>query len=271
MENAIDCSLTFPQPTIQIEELTAMLEAGLPFQMVRYGDGEWLSITGYEFGANVDGHHYFPEMARDLRRTLKRPHKWPYMYAISLLCGKGLNEAARTEYCPHQTNIIFRNAIEWLYANGVQIPFLKPYPIYEAFKERRLKPFTSELRNKRMVFVGPGFMRALHPAWFNFVGFVEIPEIDCYQELSRIYDDIVRAINIEQPDVIGFACGMPTKILIDRIYREVITGPSITMIDFGSVFEPCIGRDSRSRFGEEDLHQLALSNFDGLLIGDSNS
>jgi hypothetical protein len=246
------------QPTVPLQWFTSALHAGVSIQCVRYGDGEWISLTDLptkRYG-QADRHQYFPEMGNDLRATLTDPILSPhYMHVACTLEGVGF-----AEWCASNNNVqkpIWTEAASFVRDHCPKdLVFYKQHPINIAFFNGALWPFIKELRNYEIMYVGPERLRALHPEFLNIAHFVEIPSHDCYLEKDRVLHDI--EMLRDRVNFIGFSCAMTANILIHSLCKR--GGPVPTMIDFGSVFESCVGVNTRGK-DPAKLQDIIKANF----------
>lgn len=196
-----------------------------PFSLLRYGDGEWNCMLGLK-GANCDGHQYFPEMGQDLITSLQ--HNYNAYYGWLTVSHHAGMEAI--------LDLIGKNNILVRWVNGDV--FL------EASCAGKMWPFIRIIRKRRVVYVGPRHLLGLRDKGvFSPMRFIEVPLINCYLDRARIMKEVIRAAKMDNPDIILFSAGMPTKVMIDQLYPQI--GGKITMIDMGSVFDPYVNVISR--------------------------
>ena len=218
------------------------------FSFARYGDGEWASILGMK-GANCDGHHYFPRMGWDLAHTVQSPYPEPYRYGLVRIAKKVFNDQI-LKYCEkHEIGI------EWYEGTGT----------VDASRDGELFPLIKELRNHRIIYVGPEHLWELDQLLdLKFASFVTVQDINVYLSHIDVMTMILEDVEEYCPDIIGFSSGPPTKIMIHKLYRTI--GQDITMIDFGSLWDGFCGKPSRryqkTKYWEE-VKELNLGVIDG--------
>ena len=74
--------------------------------------------------------------------------------------------------------------------------------------------------------------------------FIEVPVVDCYLEKENIKNEIKRLTEKYERPVFGLSASMATNVIVDELFEEI--GDKCWMIDFGSIWEPYIGKVSRS-------------------------
>lgn len=206
---------------IAMKELTfdtmlEMIRAGQPFSYARYGDGEWNAILQKRPGAqNCDGHQYFPDMGLELRRILEsRPEYYLGLQRLASEQNTGDKE------------------FDWLVALN---KWSDNEIMHRASIKGRMKEFFAVLTGHRLVLVGNDTLKKLD----IYDEFILIPEKDCWQS----FIEIKRAIGetIEGNDIVLYCASMMSEVLIDEFKHC-----NITQIDCGSVFDPYVGRKTRS-------------------------
>ena len=205
----------------------SLLRRRIPFVFTRWGDGEWEAILRGE-GENCDGHRYWPEMNRALRDiVLSRPDY--YM---------GLLKIARRTYDQEIAALV--PGYRWADGDALLEDFL-------AFKAGE---FLAELRKRALVYVGPARLRALEkrltiPAW------VETPLKNAW----TVYPQVLRETltGVRTVDTVGLSCGPMAKVLAHELHAS---HPSLTIIDFGSMFDGMCGYETRSYHKGRDWFAL---------------
>jgi hypothetical protein len=225
-----------PGRSAVLEECTAMvsqMNRGEPFSFARYGDGEFNAIFQVRPGAkNCDGHSYFPSMGAELERSLDEPR--PYHY--------GLQRAG-----------VMTSLQEQVEARWGDIPWRDAAAFHYASIFGHLFPVVAALKQKKVLMVGPRYLKDLP---FVNGGHVVIPEVNCYREKDRILADIRGMLQSRGAQVVAFSASMVSDILIYELYPEY--GEAKWLIDFGSVWEPYVGRQNRTyhkNFTREQLER----------------
>lgn len=136
-------------PAVQTYPLSywsARLAGGPPITLSRWGDGEWACLLG-DAGANCDGHAYFPALAADLRAVLmaNQPYAKGWL-AVSRAAGKARIHA-------------------WLARHTRGVAWVDGDVFLRASCAGRFAPFVRVLRQKRVLYVGPDFLRPCRRGW----------------------------------------------------------------------------------------------------------
>lgn len=197
------------------------LKEGKMFSFARYGDGEFNAVFGKK-GQNCDGHQYFPDMGAKLKEILETRPK--YMMGIQ----------------PLALTIMEQDKLDWLM--GLKINWVDSDVLHNANIEGTLDKFLYALKGKKILMVAPDHLGAYKDLKFVHL---RIPEKDCWLN----YTKIVMAIEerIDKFDVILYCASMMTECLINRFAGR------ITQIDCGSIFDPYVGKMSRSYHRKLDL------------------
>jgi hypothetical protein len=225
-----EVNMDFKTIPTTIEYLTNRMKKGNKFTFSRYGDGEWNAIRGRK-GCNCDKHEYFPRMGKLLRNSLAQPRGGNFMYA------------AQT-----QTDLTRRGDFISFYEKEMKpknIAFWDSDVFHVASERGELNPIIKQLRTMHCCVIGPNHLRDLRLKTFVYQGFVEIPPVNCFQEISHIeerikkYQEVVRDSEV----VYCFSASMPAKIMIWDLWP--LLGEKNWLIDFGSLWDVYVGKNSR--------------------------
>jgi len=196
-----------------------MLKDKRPFSISRFGDGEWHCIFGAK-GANCNGDTYEPLLADKLRRAVSEFPEDNYFRGHLKIS----HHAGRERVAEYQS------ALPDNWVNGDV--FL------DAFLACELRTLV-EAFPKRMLYVGPEYLAPLFGSKL-----LPIAERNSYQAFNSIVWQIREIIEQGNVEMIGFSAGMCANALIHHLYP--MYGDSITMMDFGSLWDGCLGVTSRS-------------------------
>ncbi len=205
------------------------------FSFTRWGDGEWSCLFGAQ-GENCDKHKYFPDMAEDLKCVFEE-HKgyvlatWP------------LNR-------PMMKNIS-QYILRFLETNELIFDWHDATVWEEAAMDGTIKPLIKQLEKMDFIIVSESSKRRLS---IKYKDFIEIPSVDCYLEKENIKKNMIRLCNKYKYPVFGLSASMATNVIIDELYNEI--GDSCWMIDFGSIWEPYIGKATRSYHHQYKVKEL---------------
>lgn len=203
------------------------LKAGTPFAFVRYGDGEWISMLGGK-GKTCDGHEYFDEMAADLRHslTINDPN---FIRSIGPLALQNGRRSQITMY---------------LRRNGLPLEWHSTEVFLDASIMGELFPLVEQLQQKRVVYAGPAHLETL--CWRDLAvdDFIPVPTQNAYLSMSELITRVSLAIERQRAEVLAVSAGPAAKVLIAKLWPKF--GRTVTMLDFGSVWDGYVGKVSRS-------------------------
>ena len=101
------------------------------------------------------------------------------------------------------------------------------------------------VNTRKVLIVGPPHMKKLRKNGLKYWGFVEVPPKNNYLVLDETYRAILSKVEGEkEPLLISLSASMPAEILADRLYDRI--GKQHTIIDFGSLWDPLVGVESRT-------------------------
>jgi hypothetical protein len=214
---------------LDYQDLLTRLLAGKPFALSRYGDGEWAAIFGIE-GENCDHHKYFPEMGIDLLDTLRSHHKEPYYY--------GMVRIAITVFGKRIQTFITRQGLNQFWIDGTAMA--------DASKAGKLYSLIDLLQHRKILYVGPAYLNTqeFRKKLFVPAKYIEVPAVDCYLQKEKLVETIAQeCLSDTSYDLIGFSAGPATEIMMWELWTYLKA--SVTMIDFGSLWDGFVGNPSR--------------------------
>lgn len=206
-----------------------LLREGTPFAFARYGNGEWgcilrtatmtgtrsqrLNIPALRAGLirgvthnGVQDHYYLAMQSRD------------YLKRVRLL------------------DMIQR----WLVNNAPSARWVEGEVFHKASMSGRLAPLVRQLRQMRVIVVGPRYLQALRGRVFDFERFVAVAPRNCFADCKAIRNELFRA----PPGVVmAFSAGPTAKVLISELWR--VKRKDTWLIDFGSLWDPYCGKNTR--------------------------
>lgn len=207
------------------------------FSFCRYGDGEWNCIQGIK-GANCDHHEYFPEMGKDLLKSIHTAKQFsPADYFIGI------------------QNLAKRVNADIINSTFEDLPWLSSYcdphnsdVFHEASARGELPNILNALNTIPVVIIGPKRLRNLSK-YIPYVNFIEVPLVNCYLDKKRILEELKAC---PTKGVYSFSSSMLTEPLIAELY---LLKPESFLIDFGSVWDILINEHTRSyhRTMSEDI------------------
>ncbi len=210
-----------------LEAIVEKIKNDVPFAFSRWGDGEWLNIRK-EPGMNCDGNYYYHGLGDELKKIAETRQDY-YMGAQDY---KLYNLLSDVENYPNQ---------DWIDADV----------FHKASTDGKLLPLIDVLRDKHVVYIGNKSLLDL-----PFINeFIEIP----YNNVWRLQNSLLTSIRSTfltgeaEHKVYLFSAGMATNVFIDILWKE---NPRNTYIDVGSVFDPYVGRITRSYHKNLSIEKL---------------
>lgn len=196
------------------EEFIETIASGVPFAFTRWGDGEWLNIRKSP-GRNCDGNLYYHDL------------------------GDALSKIVETR----QDYILGFQDTQWRLPSDVD-----KYPdqdwvdadvFHKASMDNRLSSLIETLQTRRVVYIGNKDLKGL-----PFIDeFIEIPQNNVWLIREEVLEKIKGTIDSHVSKVYCFSAGMATNVFIDRLWKYNRTQ---TYIDVGSVFDPYVGKITRT-------------------------
>lgn len=219
------------------------IRSGNPFSFARYGDGEWHTILGHIGMRNSNGCTFTQELCDALRHVLHKAH--PYEHSIL--------RVARRKLGPEIQNYIIDNE--------VRIQWTLGDVILDASLKGGIFPLIKELRQRRILYVGPKHCRRLDDiGFFRYIDFIQPPPRNSIQVRHQLIPRIIKSVRQNKIEVIGYSAGLASKVFIDDVYG--ILHGDIIQIDFGSMFDGYLNIPSRSyiRRGRVNFTNLLQQN-----------
>jgi hypothetical protein len=244
---------------LPLEWYAEAITIGRPFAFTHWGDGELTCAMG-DPGQNCDGHKYFPGLSLDLRTALMAEvpdHRSPsYFYGIYDLVGSrdgkvGLGFGNERGFCGR--------VLRWFERANISRDFVDGQIFHDSNSHGRFGPIFRSLRNKRIMIVGPAHLRKLNEAIIPYISFVEVPSPNCYLQKKRLLEEIKATIADSSPDIVSFSASMLANVLIHELVMDD-EFPGTTMIDFGSIWDPYVGVNSRYVYGTSQFQENMKEN-----------
>ena len=199
-------------------EIIQNLKNKIPFRFSRWGDGEWLCMSGFQ-GKNRDGNIYLPE----LRNALIKIFQSAPQYYFGIQHGVFYDEMLRV----YVINELFCNDTLELVDGDI---------LHKASEFNYLRHFVDALKDRNVVVIGAEY--------FSELPYHHITTKDS----NSFWDNESIFMEINSRDVTGYntdpvylvAQAMNSNVIIDMLPDNV------TAIDIGSVFDPYLGRPRAS-------------------------
>ena len=206
-----------------------MLKEHQPFAFARYGNGEWGCLLGT---AKVTGSGSqrldIEKLRKGIQSSIKSSVGDKYFFL-------GLQSRG------YLANISLLPKIEAAVAKHFpEVKWVEGEVFAKASWKVQLNPMVRELRKQRMVVVGPKWLKALKHRAFQYEQFIEVAPRDCFKTYRQTRNAILR---VKTGSVVSFSAGPTSKALIGAVRRA--RGDELTLIDFGSVWDPYAGKNTR--------------------------
>lgn len=220
--------------------LITKLKNNEPFSIARYNDGEFISISGWDFiyntpanksPGNIDGHKY-PDKLNDCLRTaiscdenveLSKQKKYIFQSKLELYRSKHNNH-------PSFQKINFKvDTIKNDFSN-----FVYEFP-------NLWIDFVNQINNYKIVFIGPEYCKNI--SFLKIKRFITIPLTNCFSQVENIQNQIENEITKTNETIIFlFAAGLTTNYIIEKLKSKTIN--QHFMIDIGSAFDNFLSKES---------------------------
>lgn len=187
-----------------------------PFAFSRFGDGEWQNIKGNltKSHQNCDGNIYYKDLGKRLEEIV----------------------STKRDYYLGMQSMSERNW-PWLLEEYKQ-EWVQSDVFHKASMKGRLSGFVEILKESHVVYIGNESLKSL-----PFVNeFVQLPLQNCWLSYNSFLEEIKSKCSSEYK-VFLFSAGMTSNVFIDDMWNY---DPSNAYVDVGSVFDPYVGRNTRS-------------------------
>ena len=197
-----------------VGDIVNMVTSGTCFAFTRWGDGEWACVFG-EKGANKDMHKYSPALQQALISVLDDGDQPGMIW--------GLQRLAKSQ--------------SWKKIKKYREDWAEADIFHRASVAGDLLMLSGWLESESVVMVGPKHLRKLD----FYDHFVEVPSRNSFLELPRIAEE---CRSLQAPGMIfAVSIGPPANVLVHELNRD---HKGSTVINFGSVWEPLVGKASRN-------------------------
>ena len=215
------------------------INAGEHFSFVRYGNGEWDCIMKLYHKTRSGSQKFTPDLQKALAASLIEKREGEYYRAL-----QSVSFLKRIGILP--------KAEAWLAENELRIPWHDGEVFTRPSMKGDFYPLIAALKKQRVVMVGPKWTMKLPFA----KGFVPVRSRNCWSDIEDIKAQLINIKN----SVVSFSAGPATKVLIH--YLQPIIGKSCWLIDFGSIWDPYCGVNSR-RYHKRMTSKILAKNMKG--------
>lgn len=199
------------------------------YSFIRYGDGEWEAL--FRDSGDSHGHGKYkltPKSKKAMNDALAKYYtEKDLFFGCQASRAKLMNQQSREFLKRHKLL-----KIKWLYGDVFHTPS----------KKGKLFPLIEELRKHKIIIIGPKFLRRSPEKLFKFVDFIQISERTGWSSKSTFNEVLLRKKKFGGGIVYSFSTGIGANILIPNLHRQM---QGNFLIDFGSLWDPFCGRNSR--------------------------
>lgn len=190
--------------------LCTKLKNRIPFAFSRWGDGEWFTVAKRQ-GHNCDGNIYYPELGDRLHEIVSVKQDY-YM---------GKQNVGLFSLADKYTQ-------DWKEADV----------FHWASIDSKFQPWIDLLYKVPVIYVGNADLKKL-----PFIDlFIEIPQKNVWNIYADILEQITQALLFKH-SVVCFSAGMAANVFVHDLWEY---SKEHTYIDVGSVFDPYIGKHTRT-------------------------
>jgi len=194
-------------------EICGKLRDEVPFAFSRFGDGEWLAISQSQpDGVNCDGNKYYKDLGKRLEEIISKK---------------------RDYYIGHQ------NVDAYTLKKDYPQDWVNSDIFHELSEIQGLDYLFDLLKDVHVVYVGNKSLSSL-----PFVDeFVEISYNNVWDNYNDVLDEIKTKMNDEMHKTFLLSAGMACEAFVHDLWNF---NKYNTYMDVGSVFDPYVGRKTRS-------------------------
>lgn len=205
------------------------------YSFVRYGDGEWEAL--FRDSGDSRGHGKYkltPWSKKAMNDALAKYYtEKDLFFGCQASRAKLMNQQSRDFLQRHKLL-----KINWIYSDAFHTPS----------KQGKLFPLIREMRKHKIIFIGPKFLRRSPEKLFKYIDFIEIPEGVGWFSKTTPKEILLRKKKFGNGILYSFSAGIGTNILIPNLHRQM---QGNFLIDFGSLWDPFCGRNSRNYMMEK--------------------
>lgn len=197
-----------------------------PFVVSRWGDGEWSCLLGRS-GATCDGQMYSAALRRALTDILEaRP-------AYDLQLG------------PMALRRFADDVALWLKRRRLSFQWGDAGMWARASQDGTLLLLTRALEERSVILVGPKWLMRLPTHVLAPTRHIVVPDTEAFDYVDWLTHEAAGAVtwSRDRLPVVAVSAGPAAKIVVDRLATLY---PRATIIDFGSVWDPYAGKQTRT-------------------------
>jgi len=202
-------------------EICEKLRDQVPFAFSRFGDGEWLAISQTRpDGVNCDGNKFYADLGKRLEEIVSKKQDYYIGHQNVNAKDSGINYWRR---------ISFNYLQDWVNSD-----------IFHELSEMQGLDYIFDLLNSvHVVYIGNESLSPL-----PFVDeFIEIPYNNVWDDYDNVLNKIKNKINDDIHKTFLLSAGMACEVFVHDLWNF---NKNNTYIDIGSVFDPYVGKKTRS-------------------------
>lgn len=226
---------------------------------LRYGDGDFNIMTGTHDMLNSFNIKFSDELKESVNIDDKN-----YMKGFCLLCDKyGLleekmwpgNHEWPENRCVNFYNILFSIRNKPLYDLYSPVAFNYYITSYREQSYELMKNFKNlcQQNNNSVLFVGNTNVKKdiLNLYFGEKYDFIECPPRNSYDKVDEIENNLIKNINKNTNyKIVIICCGVTSRCLIKRIWKNTKINVGYFLLDFGSIIDGLSGINSRQYYNE---------------------
>jgi hypothetical protein len=216
------------------EHYLQLIKDNKPFSFSRFGDGEVICMFHTWFDRNCDGSIFLPELVEPMKDIFR--NQLGYYHCLL--------------YCSFDHNgDLFRKFLE---ETCPDLPLFDGEIWQELSFSGRITEFVETISEYDCVFVGGSHMTniPLVKGFNKYPHHLPVPDIDSFKHFDGILREILFQY-VSGKRMFLFSAGYTTKILIETLFPHI--GHDTFLIDVGSLFDPYVGKLSRSGMVQKGL------------------
>jgi len=194
------------------------------FSMIRFGDGEWNNILKKEYSDSTRINNemkFYKEAQEDLKKTIHESKECDsFFYGLQNLAKRLFGKKIPDSFDWHECDVFHYASIDG-----------------------NLPDLIDAMKKWDIVFVGGKYLRKINKI-VPYTHFIEIPETDCYPKKDSIVKEILEYGKEKKDTIYCFSASVVTNIFIYELFDDL--GKDNWLIDFGSIWDPYVGRQTRS-------------------------
>ena len=211
---------------VTLNDLVYRIQNKIPFAFSRWGDGEWYNVYKSP-GQNCDGNLYYHDLGDKLLEIVSQPCE--YYLGIQTLAQFSVEQSKKFPQVWGDSDVL-----------------------HKASMHGSLNTFIDCLYKSHVVYIGNASLKKL-----PFVDeFIEIPYNNVWLERDNVVEKIENTFDDSILKVYCLSSVMECNVFIDMLWKK---NKNHIYLDVGSVFDPYVGKNSRSYHHAINKSQLQIN------------